>query len=383
MTTGQENLDIMIEQIQDKLGIQIDSNSFDYEFLNILSQFSSYLDDKNLAFLNAHTFENLKDDNLDNFLNYFNMYRIKGNNSDMYEFELIYNSSTDNISIKEEAVFSYNNEFYRNIKQIIIGKEKTILYAQKIFTTETIKNPVFSINGTMMFDMEYIETSNSNLDISYELPKKLKLISYKITSNENESDISFMERSKSVLQSFGYSNLKKIELTLLKDTRIKSVYIDDKNGYSNIIIFPNNLSEIDEIIKYNNYVVEYFKSSKITLLKPNVVEISLDGINSQIIFRNDYENIISLINSTINETLGLLKTDSNGNLIISRDDIVYAVKNTLDSYPDSSLNIDYNQINVSAKYYFRTNYKIPISIENIYDEKTIDVTDVITMGTIE
>lgn len=383
MATGQENLDIMIEQIQDKLGIQIDSNSFDYEFLNILSQFSSYLDDKNLAFLNAHTFENLKDDNLDNFLNYFNMYRIKGNNSDMYEFELIYNSSTDNISIKEEAVFSYNNEFYRNIKQIIIGKEKTILYAQKIFTTETIKNPVFSINGTMMFDMEYIETSNSNLDISYELPKKLKLISYKITSNENESDISFMERSKSVLQSFGYSNLKKIELTLLKDTRIKSVYIDDKNGYSNIIIFPNNLSEIDEIIKYNNYVVEYFKSSKITLLKPNVVEISLDGINSQIIFRNDYENIISLINSTINETLGLLKTDSNGNLIISRDDIVYAVKNTLDSYPDSSLNIDYNQINVSAKYYFRTNYKIPISIENIYDEKTIDVTDVITMGTIE
>lgn len=383
MATEQENLDIMIEKIQDRLGIQIDSGSFDYEFLNVLNQFSSYLDNKNLEFLNAHTFENLKDDNLDGFLNYFNMYRTRGNNNDVYEFELIYNSSQENISIKDEAIFSYNNEFYRNIRKVIIGKEKSILYAQKIFTTEKINNPIFSINGVLIFDNNSIEISNPNLILSYELPKKLKLISYKITPNETESDISFMERSKSVLQNLGYSNLKKIELTLLKDTRIKSVYIDDQNGYSNIIIFPNNLSEIDEIIKYNNYVVDYFKSSKINLLKPNVVEVNLDGLKSQLFLRDDYEVITSLINSALNETLSLLKTDSNNNLILSKTDLIYAIKNVFDNYNDSNLSIDYNQLNISTRYYFRTNYKVPISIENIYDEKTIESTDVITLGFIE
>lgn len=383
MATEQENLDIMIEKIQDRLGIQIDSSSFDYEFLNVLNQFSSYLDNKNLEFLNAHTFENLKDDNLDGFLNYFNMYRTRGNNNDVYEFELMYNSSQENISIKDEAIFSYNNEYYRNIRKVIIGKEKSILYAQKIFTTEKINNPIFSINGVLIFDNNSIEISNPNLILSYELPKKLKLISYKITPNEIESDISFMERSKSVLQNLGYSNLKKIELTLLKDTRIKSVYIDDQNGYSNIIIFPNNLSEIDEIIKYNNYVVDYFKSSKINLLKPNVVEVNLDGLKSQLFLRDDYEVITSLINSALNETLSLLKTDSNNNLILSKTDLIYAIKNVFDNYNNSNLSIDYNQLNISIRYYFRTNYKIPISIENIYDEKTIESTDVITLGFIE
>jgi hypothetical protein len=383
MATEQENLDIMIEKIQNRLGIQIDSSSFDYEFLKVLNQFSSYLDNKNLEFLNAHTFENLKDDNLDGFLNYFNMYRTRGNNNDVYEFELMYNSSQENISIKDEAIFSYNNEFYRNIRKVIIGKEKSILYAQKIFTTEKINNPIFSINGVLIFDNNSIEISNPNLILSYELPKKLKLISYKITPNETESDISFMERSKSVLQNLGYSNLKKIELTLLKDTRIKSVYIDDQNGYSNIIIFPNNLSEIDEIIKYNNYVVDYFKSSKINLLKPNVVEVNLDGLKSQLFLRDDYEIITSLINSALNETLSLLKTDSNNNLILSKTDLIYAIKNVFDNYNDSNLSIDYNQLNISTRYYFRTNYKVPISIENIYDEKTIESTDVITLGFIE
>lgn len=382
MATEQENLNLMIEKIQERLGIKIDRGSFDYEFLNIINQLSSYLDSQNLDFLNAHAFENLKDDSLDNFLNYFNLYRTKGNNNDLYEFKLLYNSSQENISINDEAVFSYGEDFYRSIKKVIIGKDQNILTAQKVFQSSQIENPVFSINGTLMFDISSIEISDARLDISYELPKKLKLVSFKRIPNETESDLSFMEKSKSVLQNFGYSNLKKIELTLLKDTRIKSVYIDDQNGYSNIIIFPNNLAEIDEIIKYNQYVVDYFKSSKITLMKPNVVEVNIDGLKTQILFRDDYDSIISLVNAAINETLSLLKTDSNENLILSKSDIIYSIKNVFGNYRDSDIAIDYNQINLSIKYYFRTNYKIPIMQENIYDEKTIDNTDVITMGII-
>ena len=47
--------------------------------------------------------------------------------------------------------------------------------------------------------------------------------------------------------------------------------------------------------------------------------------------------------------------------------------------------VSYTHLDVykRQRYYFRTNYKIPISIENIYDEKTIESTDVITLGFIE
>lgn len=383
MATEQENLNLIIKKIQDKLGIQIETDSFDYEFLNVLNQLSTYLDSKSFEFLNDHTFENLKDKNLDSFLNYFNIYRTKGNNNDIYEFELLYNSLHENISIDNEAVFSYNNEFYRAIKKVIITKERNTLYAQKIFSTNKIENPIFSIDGTLIFDEKALELSNSKLDISYELPRKLKFISFRVASAETESDLSFMERSKSILQNFGYSNLKKIESTLLKDTRIKSVYIDDQNGYSNIIVFPNNLSEIDDIIKYNNYVVEYFKSSRINLLKPNVVEVNIDGLRTQLFMRDDYEFIVSLINLALNKTLSLLKTDSNDNFILSKSDIIYSIKNVFENYKDSDIPIDYTQINVSIRYYFRTNYKVPIIIENVYDEKDIEKTDVITMGIIE
>ena len=79
----------------------------------------------------------------------------------------------------------------------------------------------------------------------------------------------------------------------------------------------------------------------------------------------------------------MLKSDSNQNLILSKSDIVYSIQTSLDNYDNSSLNIDYSQINVSSRYYFRTNYKVPITIENIYDKKNIDKTDVITIGFIE
>ena len=79
----------------------------------------------------------------------------------------------------------------------------------------------------------------------------------------------------------------------------------------------------------------------------------------------------------------MLKIDSNQNLILSKYDIVYAIKSALNNYSDSSLDIDYNQINVSIRYYFRTNYKVPITIENIYSKKNIEKTDVITVGFIE
>lgn len=381
MLTEQENLENMILTIKEKLGIEVDRNSFDYEILETINKFSSYIDNQNLEFLNAHTFENLKSKNLDNFLNFFNMYRTKGNNSDIYEFEFLYNSFQENISISYNAIFKYNNELYKNIRATIVNNERTILYAQKIFTIEEILLPVFSMNGVVMFSKNDIKISDEKLDVLVELPKKLNLISFSIKENEVESDFDYLEKSKNILQSFGYSNLKKIELTLLQDTRIKSVFIDDNNGYTNITIFPKELSELDNIIKYNQHVVDYYKSSNIVLLKPNIAEISILGLQTQIILRDDYTTLNSLVLDKLNLVLNHLYAED-GEVTIDSSELVYHIKSVFDNYYDKNILIDYNRLSVQMNYFFKENYNIPIIVEEIYNKKTIKSTDVLTIGQI-
>lgn len=378
---AQDVYEKIVSKLEDNLGIQIDKNSYDYDFIKTIADFLGSSDDLANQFINSYTFENLESNNLDNFLNFFDIYRKVGNNEDLYSIKLKYISSNQNsLSILKNCTVGFENGYYKVLKDTIINDEETILTVQKIFNINEIQEPVYSNKGTLIFDKKYLNTSESVI-IESDLPKNLYTISVARESGEKESDFEFLEKSKNILQSYGYSNLKKIELALLEDTRIKSIHTVDSNNSTNIIIFPNSLAELDDIIEYNKNVVDIYKSSNIVLLKPNIFEVNISGLASQLNLLGDLKSMLETITTDLKVTLSLLYSETD-TLTLKREEIISSLKKSINNLYLSG-DIDFNNVRVNYNYYYRNNYNSPILNDVISDYETVKKSDILALGSIE
>lgn len=377
---SQEICDRIISKLENNLDIKIDRNSYDYDILKTISDFIEDSDNLTKGFINSYTFENLESRNLDNFLNFFDSYRVVGNNEDLYTIKLKYISNIKNsLNILKNCIIKFENSFYKVLKDTIINSEESILTVQKIFNITEIQEPLYSNKGTMCFDKKFVKSS-MDVVLESEFPKNLYVLSIIRNPSEKESDFEFMEKSKNLLQSYGYSNLKKIELMLQEDKRIRSTYIVDSNGSTDIIIFPNKLSELDVIIEYNKNIVEFYKSSNINLVKPNLFEISVSDFLEQI---NSVANINAISETIITDlkiTLSLLYSDTDS-LILKRSDIIETLKNSVYKLNISD-EIDYNSVNVVFKYFYKNNYNEHILMDFIRESIIINKSDLLTFGTL-
>lgn len=374
--------DDIIKKIKDRLGIDIDKFSYDYDIIKVIDEFSSYNKELINDFINGYNFENLSSNNLDKFFHTFGIDRTVGNNDDLYNLDIRYSSKNKTINIFKDCTIKYNNEFYKVLKDTIINEDNSILTIQKIFNNTPIKEPLFTNDGLLSFDKKFVKSNDdTNINLENEFSKNMFVISCTKTSNEIESDFEYLEKAKNILQNFGYSNEKKIELELLKDSRIKSISINTLNGNTNITIFPNNLEELDEIIKYNQHVVDFYKNSNIVLIKPNLVEINVSGLFSQLIFYDEYETIKSTIINDFKTSLSLLYSNDDV-IIIKSDELINSIKSIINRIGFTK-NIDYNSITINYKYYFRNNYQVPIFGSYIDTNLEVKKSDIITLGTIE
>ncbi len=374
--------DDIIKKIKDRLGIDIDKFSYDYDIIKVIDEFSSYNKELINDFINGYNFENLSSNNLDKFFHTFGIDRTVGNNDDLYNLDIKYSSKNNTINILKDCTIKYNNEFYKVLKDTIINEDNSILTIQKIFNNTPIKEPLFTNDGLLSFDKKFVKSNDdSNINLENEFSKNMFVISCTKTSNEIESDFEYLEKAKNILQNFGYSNEKKIELELLKDSRIKSISINNINGNTNITIFPNNLEELDEIIKYNQHVVDFYKNSNIVLIKPNLVEINVSGLFSQLIFYDEYETIKPSIINDFKTSLSLLYSN-NEVITIKADELINSIKTIIDRIGFTK-DIDYNSISINYKYYFRNNYQVPIFGSYIDTNLEVKKSDIITLGTIE
>lgn len=374
--------DEIIKKIKDRLNIDIDKFSYDYDIIKIIEEFVNYSNEMINDFINGYNFENLTSNNLDNFFHTFGIDRTIGNNDDLYNLNIKYSSKNRTINILKGCTIKYNDEFYKTLKDTIINEDNSIIVIQKIFNNTPIKEPLFSNDGLLSFDKEFVKSNDDvNINLENEFSKNVFIISCLKTSNEVESDFEYLEKAKNILQNFGYNNEKKIELELLKDTRIKSVSINSLNGGTNITIFPNNLEELDDIIKYNQHVVDFYKDSNIVLIKPNIVEFNVSGLFSQLVLFNEYESMKDTIINDFKSALSLLYSDSDI-ITVKVDDLITTIKNSISNF-NLSKDIDYNLITINYKYYFRNNYNIPIFGDYISNSIEIKKSDIITLGIIE
>lgn len=364
-----------LKNLSQKLGFDVDRNSFDYDILKALFEQNNDYKREVQNILSKVIFENMRGQDLDNFLSFFNIYRRQDNDENLYTLTLSFKSNNNSFNIKEDCLMLINNNVYKNIKNVSVSNEREEVTVQKIYNQE-IKNQISGNNGLIVLDSSYCSVENGNLS---DESSKLFVISLKQNVFNKESDFEFLERSKNILQELGYDNKTKIKEVLLRDSRIKNIKIKEEDNVTNIIIYPFKIDEIDEIINSNKHIVKYYKNSIVNLVKPNLYVLNIEFLKEQLSYFPDFTNLIVDVESEIKNFLSNLYVGKENKIRIKKLSLINLVDNFLSSRYEN-VYYDLKPLEISVDFYFRNNYKDSIYSVDVEDYIDIDDYNMISFG---
>lgn len=364
-----------LKNLSQKLGFDVDRNSFDYDILKALFEQNNDYKREVQNILSKVIFENMRGQDLDNFLSFFNIYRRQDNDENLYTLTLSFKSNNNSFNIKEDCLMLINNNVYKNIKNVSVSNEREEVTVQKIYNQE-IKNQISGNNGLIVLDSSYCSVENGNLS---DETSKLFVISLKQNVFNKESDFEFLERSKNILQELGYDNKTKIKEVLLRDSRIKNIKIKEEDNVTNIIIYPFKIDEIDEIINSNKHIVEYYKNSIVNLVKPNLYVLNIEFLKEQLSYFPDFTNLIVDVESEIKNFLSNLYVGKDNKIRIKKFNLIKLIDNFLSSRYEN-VYYDLKPLEISVDFYFRNNYKDSIYSVDVEDYIDIDDYNMISFG---
>lgn len=364
-----------LKNLSQKLGFDVDRNSFDYDILKALFEQNNDYKREVQNILSKVIFENMRGQDLDNFLSFFNIYRRQDNDENLYTLTLSFKSNNNSFNIKEDCLMLINNNVYKNIKNVSVSNEREEVTVQKIYNQE-IKNQISGNNGLIVLDSSYCSVESGNLS---DESSKLFVISLKQNVFNKESDFEFLERSKNILQELGYDNKTKIKEVLLRDSRIKNIKIKEEDNVTNIIIYPFKIDEIDEIINSNKHIVEYYKNSIVNLVKPNLYVLNIEFLKEQLSYFPDFTNLIVDVESEIKNFLSNLYVGKENKIRIKKLSLINLVDNFLSSRYEN-VYYDLKPLEISVDFYFRNNYKDSIYSVDVEDYIDIDDYNMISFG---
>jgi hypothetical protein len=364
-----------LKNLSQKLGFDVDRNSFDYDILKALFEQNNDYKREVQNILNKVIFENMRGQDLDNFLSFFNIYRRQDNDENLYTLTLSFKNNNNSFNIKEDCLMLINNNVYKNIKNVSVSNEREEVTVQKIYNQE-IKNQISGNNGLIVLDSSYCSVENGNLS---DESSKLFVISLKQNVFNKESDFEFLERSKNILQELGYDNKTKIKEVLLRDSRIKNIKIKEEDNVTNIIIYPFKIDEIDEIINSNKHIVEYYKNSIVNLVKPNLYVLNIEYLKEQLSYFPDFTNLIVDVESEVKNFLSNLYVGKDNKIRIKKFNLIKLIDNFLSSRYEN-VYYDLKPLEVSVDFYFRNNYKDSIYSVDVEDYIDIDDYNMISFG---
>ena len=369
------NFNIFLEKISEKLGFKIDNSSFDYDILKSLFDINVSFKKEYEKLLDKVIFENLKGKDLDNFLSFFNIIRKRNNNDELYTLVLKFNVNNNSFIIKEGCIINIDNKSYKNIKTTSINNEKELLTVQRISKQDIIKQ-IIGNNGSIIFDENYVSVNTGNIN---DVSSNLLFLGFNVNNVEQETDFEFLERAKNILQSYGYNNKEKIKFELLKDERIKNIKIKENDNATEIIIYPKELSKIDEIINFNKHLVDYYKNSIVELVNPNLYMFNIKNIKEQIYYIAYNEEIIKELEEYMKSYFNSIFVENN-NIIFSRTDFIVELKKFFSNKPQIQLN--YDLVEIEYQFFYKNNYQDFIYSKILDDELKIKDENIISFGSV-
>ena len=264
---------------------------------------------------------------------------------------------------------------YKNIKTTSINNEKELLTVQRT-SKQDITKQIIGNNGSIIFDENYVSVNTGNIN---DVSSNLLFLGFNINNVEQENDFEFLERAKNILQSYGYNNKEKIKFELLKDERIKNIKIKENDNVTEIIIYPKELSKIDEIINFNKHLVDYYKNSIVELVNPNLYMFNIKNIKEQIYYIAYNEEIIKELEEYMKSYFNSIFVENN-NIIFSRTDFIVELKKFFSNKPQIQLN--YDLVEIEYQFFYKNNYQDFIYSKILDDELKIKDENIISFGSV-
>ncbi|MGL5712408.1 MAG: hypothetical protein ACRCX2_05260 [Paraclostridium sp.] len=360
-----------VSKIGERLSTNIDPSSIDMKIFKCFYDISSDISTKTDSEVKSMFFENLKGNDLDNVMEFFDSYRKRGGNSDLYIYDL-YCSSEKSFLISKGSYMNFENKSYKVLQDTYINSGQNTLVCQYVGASSEINQPVYSKDGVVCFPSDSLTGGFEN--VAQHFTNSVKLSSYYVQNDEVESDFEFKEKSKSMMQSLGLSNSQKIKYELMKNDNVKDVVIKEENDMTKLTIIPISLSKSKTTIESAKEVVDFYKGGNVIVETPSVIEIDVAGVNELVVFE---ENSNSIKDSIASSIISYLSTNYTG--VIQKSKILSIIQNVLDQKASSN-NFDLNVISVTYNFYNKNNYDIPVVISKIDSYKNIESNSVVTFG---
>lgn len=321
---------------------------------------------KNKIF-NSLNFENREGKDLDDFLNFFGIRRY-ANYNDKNKSISFSNSGSLNITIKENSYIKYKNEVYIcYAEQNILKNSNTLIHVEKVNSYFSDKYSYY-ISGDISILLDGITVDGlGDFDnkLKY-LVENLVFLNFNETI-DSESDFEYINRSNSILQSYGDANLKKIKNYIKGIDYVSDVIIDENDEDVKLIIVPSNVNVLDQVIEQAKEAVDYFKTSRLDVVKPSIMEIEIKGLLDQLTewFDDSELDIAKIISElTINLNTYLKELYFSNNKRLSRDTLEFVMNKY---FVDNKIQFSIDEKKIKILYYVFTSddYNSPVVVSEL------------------
>ncbi|MGL5715282.1 MAG: hypothetical protein ACRCX2_19855 [Paraclostridium sp.] len=360
-----------LNKMSQSLNTNIDPSSIDVKIFKTFYDLTSEISNKTELAVKSMFFENLKGDDLDTVMEFFDSYRARGGDSDIHVFNL-YGKSNKSFLIKKDSILNFDDKSYRVLIDTYINQGENELLTQSYGSKVNIEQPVYTLEGSICFKSGSIESTFKNINQLF--TNSVKFITYYVQNDEIESDFEFREKSKSLMQSLGLSNSQKIKYEIMKNKDVKNVIITDDADITKLTIIPYSLSKADDVLEASKETVEYYKGGNVVAEKPNVIEINIEGIGPMLVFDPDAKAVKDAVVLSVTEYL-----TSNFSGVVYRSKILTLIQECINS--NSSINThDVNSLNITYNYYNKDNYDVAVVYSSIGNSKVVSNNTVVTFG---
>lgn len=273
---------------KDKVLGELDAKGYDTseksniaEIITELSKVDSTNISERNKILSNLSFETRTGESLDEFLEFFGVKRRKEFNTSTHTLKF-YNAGDKDITISEGTIFEIDDKHYKSIT-------KQYIYSGKI-------NNLYIVETAVMFYTDiYCEVSGIKIPLDSVIVQDVAEISDKhryitnvlyleehIDFSDGEPDAEYFNRGKSLIQSYGDGNLKKIKDYIVGIPDVANVITKEGIDILEVCVIPQDINKLDSILEQAKEAVDYFKTSNIEVTKPSMTEIKVIGLHSQL-----------------------------------------------------------------------------------------------------
>lgn len=268
---------------QSGLDLDVSELSFFNKIIEALSIGSSDIITVIDEMASQNTFDLTNNNNLDFIFDFFNIKRLK-TTSETWKLDFAY---TGNVifTVKAGAYFFIDDKTY----QVRYSTEVQNEYRLKTFSLELFEVENIEYSNFELFEFAGIKALSTGfsfvgekLTFSELLTNSLTKTDFSIVATTTESDYSFLNRAKNILQFLSADTNYKIKNSILELANVTDVLIENRDFDTIITVIPSNIESLELTLDYCNEVVNYYKTHNFILKKPILNGITIKNLLNQI-----------------------------------------------------------------------------------------------------